>query len=140
MNNIRTNTNKGISIIPDYIVYIFIVLLLIIDYMPNNGFLISNIQYLYLSVLNFFIGVYFYVNSKKISSNIIPILKKSYVTRIYLVFLLICGLSFITARNTSLVITRITELVIVFLSIHKPYYLIKRQTSSSLQNCYYNFY
>ncbi|KFF13693.1 O-antigen ligase family protein [Flavobacterium hydatis] len=114
MYNIRTNTNKGISIIPDYVVYIFIALLLIIDYIPNNGFLISNIQYLYLSVLNFFIGVYFYVNSKMISSNIIPILKRSYVTRIYLVFLLICGLSFITARNTSLVITRITELVIVF--------------------------
>lgn len=114
MNNIRTNANKGISIIPEYIVYIFIALLLIIDYMPKDGYLVSNIQYLYISVLNFLIGIYFYVNSKMISSDIIPKLKRSYITRIYLVFLLICGLSFITAKNTSLVITRFTELIIVF--------------------------
>lgn len=115
MNNIRTNTNDRISIIPEYIVLIFIALLLLIDFIPNtSGALIANIQFLYLSVLNFAIGIYFYRNSKLISLNIIPTLKRSYIVLGYLLFLIICGFSVFVARNTSLVITRITELIIVF--------------------------
>ena len=113
--NIRTNTNNGISIIPTYIVLIFIALLLFIDFIPNtSGVLIANAQFLYLSVLNLLIGIYFYVNSKMISTDIIPILRRNYLSLGYLVFLLICGLSVIAAKNTSLVITRITELIIIF--------------------------
>ena len=113
--NIRTNTNNGISIIPTYIVLIFIALLLFIDFIPNtSGVLIANAQFLYLSVLNLLIGIYFYVNLKMISTDIIPILRRNYLTLGYLVFLLICGLSVIAAKNTSLVITRITELIIIF--------------------------
>ena len=113
--NIRTNTNNGISIIPTYIVLIFIALILFIDFIPNtSGVLIANAQFLYLSVLNLLIGIYFYVNSKMISTDIIPILRRNYLSIGYLVFLLLCGLSVITAKNTSLVITRITELTIIF--------------------------
>ncbi|KQO21263.1 hypothetical protein ASF10_14185 [Flavobacterium sp. Leaf82] len=115
MNNIRTRFNTGISIIPEYIILVFICLLLIIDYLPNtSGALIGKTQFLYLSILNFLIGVYFFINSKMISSSIIPILKRSYITILYLIFLIICGLSFVVAKNTSLVLMRITELVITF--------------------------
>lgn len=115
MNNIRTSTNDRISIIPEYIVLIFIALLLFIDFIPNNsGVLIANAQFLYLSVLNILIGIYLYMNSKLISLDIMPILRRNYISIGYVFFLVICGLSFFAARNTSLVITRITELLIVF--------------------------
>lgn len=117
MSNIRTNTgeNKGISIIPDYVLYLFIVILLIIDYIPNNsGALIGSIQFLYLSALNLLIGIYFYINSRLIASSIISLLKRSYITIAYLIFLVLCALSYVVAKNTSLVLLRITELVITF--------------------------
>ncbi|UTN02997.1 O-antigen ligase family protein [Flavobacterium bizetiae] len=115
MHNIRTNANRGISIIPGYIVLLFVGLLLIIDFIPSNsGVLIANTQFLYLSVLNILIGVYFYMNSKMLSDTIFPFLKRSYITISFLLFLSICGLSFLVAKNESLVITRFTELLIVF--------------------------
>jgi len=101
--------------IPDFIVLLFIVLLLLIDFMPYfKSMEIINPQFLYLSVLNLLIGVYFYFNSDLIAENAVPVLKKSCVPKIYLAFLFICGLSFITAKNTSLVLTKITTLCIVF--------------------------
>jgi len=115
MYNIRTNGNRGISIIPEYIVLLFISLLLIIDFIPNNsGVLIANIQYLYLSILNVLTGIYIYMNSKMLSESIFPILKRSYLTISYLLFLFLCGLSFLVAKNESLVITRMSELLIIF--------------------------
>jgi len=117
MSSIRTNSgvNRGISIIPEYVILIFIALLLFIDYFPNNsGVLIANTQFLYLAVLNLLIGVYFLVNPNKLSYSIIPLLKRSYILIAYLIFILICGISFVVAKNTSLVLTRITELIIIF--------------------------
>jgi O-antigen ligase/tetratricopeptide (TPR) repeat protein len=115
MNNIRTTTNKGVSIIPEYIVLIFVALLLVIDFIPNKRIAnITDIQFVYISILNLLIGMYFYINHKMISYSIIPLFKRSYITFIYLLFLLICGLSIFTANNISLVFTRITELIITF--------------------------
>lgn len=117
MSNIRTNSgvNSGISIIPEYSILIFIALLLVIDYFPNNsGVLIANTQFLYLAVLNLLIGCYFFINPKKLSYTIIPLLKRSYIPIVYLIFLLISGISFVAAKNLSLVLTRITELIIIF--------------------------
>lgn len=104
--------HKGI---PDFIVLLFIVSLLLIDFFPYfKSMEIIHPQFLYLSVLNLLIGVYFYFNSEFIAESIIPILKKSYILKIYAIFLFLCGLSFITAKNTSLVLTKLTEIIIVF--------------------------
>ncbi|MBS7230594.1 O-antigen ligase family protein [Flavobacterium psychroterrae] len=115
MGNIRTNANKEISIIPEYLIYSFISLLLIIDFIPNKKVAqIADIQFLYISVLNLLLGIYLYMNHKMISYSIIPILKRSYIAIVYLIFLLFCALSFFVAKNTSLVITRLTELIVIF--------------------------
>lgn len=115
MHNIRTSANKGISIIPEHIVLFFVSLMLIIDFIPNkSGVLIANTQFLYLSVLNILFGIYFYINSKMLSVNIFSEIRRNYITLVYLSFLLICGLSFFVAKNQSLVIMRLTELVIIF--------------------------
>jgi O-antigen ligase/Tfp pilus assembly protein PilF len=113
MNYIRTNT-KGISIIPDYIVLLFIGLILIIDFLPYKGMRTINPQFLNLSLINLVFGIYICFNLKLISKDLVSILKKSYIFRSYLVFLFISALSIIFADNISLVLTKITQLLIVF--------------------------
>jgi len=109
------NELKGKQSIPNFVVFFFIISLLIIDFLPYFKTLeIINPQFLYLSVLNLIFGFYYYFNSSRLSNQILPIFKKSYVFKIYLVFLLLCGLSFFSAKNTSLVITKFTEIAIVF--------------------------
>ncbi|MEP6804896.1 MAG: O-antigen ligase family protein [Flavobacterium sp.] len=114
MNNIRTNTNDRVSIIPEYIVLIFIGLILVVDFLPSKTMRTINPQFLYLSLINLVFGIYLCLNLKAISKDLVPILKKSYIFRSYLVFLSIAALSIIVADNTSLVVTKITELLIVF--------------------------
>jgi O-antigen ligase/Flp pilus assembly protein TadD len=109
------NELKGKQSIPNFVVFFFIISLLIVDFLPYFKSLeIINPQFLYLSVLNLIFGLYYYFNSSRLSNQILPILKRSYVFKIYLVFLLLCGLSFFSAKNTSLVITKFTEIAIVF--------------------------
>lgn len=101
--------------IPNFHVLLFIVSLLIIDFLPYfNSMEIINPQFLYLSAINIVIGLYFYFNSDRISSNTISLFKKCYVLKIYATFLFLCGLSFIAAKNISLVATKFTEILIVF--------------------------
>jgi O-antigen ligase/Tfp pilus assembly protein PilF len=109
------NETKEKNVIPNFVVLIFIVSLLVIDFFPYfKSMEIINPQFLYLSIVNLLIGIYFYFNSDHIAENTISILKKSYVLKIYAVFLFLCGLSFVVAKNTSLFLTRFTEILIVF--------------------------
>lgn len=110
-----TSIYKKAQEIPDSIILMFIILLLSIDFFPYFKSLeIINPQFLYLSVINIIMGIYYYFNSYRIDSYNISLLKRSYVLKIYTAFLFLCGLSFIAAKNTSLVITRFTEILIVF--------------------------
>lgn len=100
---------------PDFIVLLFIILLLIIDFLPYfNCLEIINPQFLYLSILNIIIAIYFYFNSNLIPGDILAILRQTYITRLYFCFIFFCGLSFFTAKNVSLVFTKFTEILIIF--------------------------
>jgi len=106
---------KGKQSIPNFVFFSFVISLLLIDFLPYFKSLeIINPQFLYLSVLNLIIGFYYYFNAYRLPDQILPILKRSYVFKIYLIFLFFCGISFFSAKNTSLVITKFTEIVIVF--------------------------
>ncbi|WP_264537701.1 O-antigen ligase family protein [Flavobacterium sp. N1736] len=114
MYNIRASTNSEISLIPNFIVLLFTGLILVVDFLPHKGMTTINPQFLYLSLLNLVFGIYVCFNLKLISKDLVPILKKSYIFRSYLVFLFISLLSIIVAGNTSLFFTKITQLLIVF--------------------------
>ncbi|TDO71225.1 O-antigen ligase [Flavobacterium chryseum] len=109
------NETKGKQSIPNFVVLSFIVSLLVIDFFPYFKSLeIINPQFLYLSIINLIVGIYFYFNSDRISFDVFPLFKLNYVFRIYLLFLFFCGISFFSAKNTSLVVTKLTEITIVF--------------------------
>lgn len=109
------NETKRSQTISNFTVLAFIISLLVIDFLPYFKSLeIINPQFLYLSAINFVLGTYFYFNSDITSSTIFPLLKRSSIFRIYLAFILLCGISFFAARNISLVATKFTEIAIIF--------------------------
>lgn len=109
------NLSKKQRSTSDLIAILYLALLLLIDFLPYFKSLeIINPQFLYLSCLNLLLGIYLYFNTDKIPFNVAPYIGNSYIFKIYAVFLFFCGISFFAARNTSLVITKVTELLIVF--------------------------
>ncbi|MBF4515967.1 O-antigen ligase family protein [Flavobacterium sp. ANB] len=109
------NETKGKQATSGFVVLSFICSLLIIDFFPYFKTLeIINPQFLYLSLLNVIMGIYFYANSKAISQDILPIFKRNSVFKLYLVFVLLCGISVFSAKNTSLVYTKLTQIIIIF--------------------------
>ncbi len=106
---------KGKYSIPNFIVLLFISALLIIDFLPYfKSAEIINPQFLYISILNIIIAVYFYCNPSLIAADTFSSLKRSYIFKFYLAFLFFCAISYFAAKNTSLVFTKFTEILIVF--------------------------
>lgn len=106
---------KGKYTIPNFIVLLFISSLLVIDFLPYfKSAEIINPQFLYLSLVNLIISIYFYANSKIISKDIISIFRSSYIFKLYLIFVLLCAISIFSAKNSSLVFTKLTQIIIVF--------------------------
>ncbi|MHC0445147.1 O-antigen ligase family protein [Flavobacterium sp. 3-218] len=114
VNEIIDKTKAGKNI-PDFLICFFIILLLLIDFMPYfKTTEIINIQFLYLSFLNLLAGIYLYVNNALIPPTFFSIWKKSQFLKIYIIFLVLCAASFFVAKNTSLVITKMTQILVVF--------------------------
>jgi len=108
--------DKKSPAISDFTVLFFIGAILIIDLLPYfKAMEIINPQFLYLAIVNILMGAYFYFNQRSIAIEGLSILKKSYLTRLYVIFLLLCGLSVFAAKNISLVVTNLTHIAIVFL-------------------------
>lgn len=109
------NETRGKKNIPDSIVYTFLSFLLLIDFLPHSTAIdILYPQFFYLSILNFVFAVYFYFNKEAISADMAFLFKKSYVFWSYLAFVVISGLTFIIAKNSTLVLEKFIELVIGF--------------------------
>jgi O-antigen ligase len=107
---------KSISNFENEIVLFFVVCLLIIDFFPSfKSIDIIGPQYFYLSVLNIVIGLYLYCNTQIIDTNLIVILKKSYLLKIYILFLIGCGISFYSSKNIFLSLVSYYQLIIIFL-------------------------
>ncbi|PZR07967.1 MAG: hypothetical protein DI539_23130 [Flavobacterium psychrophilum] len=109
-------TEKKAPFISDFAVLFFIGSILVIDFLPYFQTIeIIHPQFLYLAVINIVMGFYFYFGPKDIVSNNFLILRKNKLALAYLLFVVLSGLSFITAINVSLVIANFTEILIVFL-------------------------
>jgi len=109
------NEVKKKDVFPDFAITSFFILILAIDFLPYFKSLeIINPQFVYLSVINLIVAIYLYFNRNLISPTIFPILKKSYTIKLYIIFIFLCLLSFLSAKNNSLVFTKLTEILIIF--------------------------
>jgi O-antigen ligase/tetratricopeptide (TPR) repeat protein len=99
----------------DFVSLSFLIGYLLIDFMPYAQRMeIIKPQFLYLTVLNISVGLYIYFNPALFSNSLLTIFKKSYIFKAYLLFILLAGLSIFSARNISLSINAIAEIVVVF--------------------------
>ena len=119
---------KRTSKVPNNIVYIFLGALLFIDFLPHSKAIDPLYpQYLYLSLLNIAMGIYFYFNPVVISIDTFPLLKKSYLLRAYFVFIIFCGISAFSAKNGTLILEKIAELIVAFCLIINFVILLKNR-------------
>lgn len=108
------NETRGKKNIPDFIVYIFLAFILFIDFLPHATAIdVLYSQFFYISILNLVFAVYFYLKKESLS-DVTLLFKKSYIFWTYLAFVVISGISFIVARNSTLVLEKFIELIIGF--------------------------
>ncbi|MEA9412578.1 O-antigen ligase family protein [Flavobacterium sp. PL02] len=114
--------------ISDSVAIFFIILLLLTNFLPHPKSIdLLYPQFLYLSGLNLVMGLYFYFNPNVISTYTFPLLKKSYLLRLYLLFIILCAISAINTKNTTLVLEKITELIIAFCLVVNFIVLLKNR-------------
>jgi O-antigen ligase len=115
---LRTNSlesNNKSSVFTNYIGLIYVMSLFTIDFLGYfDCYEIINPQFLYLSVLNVIMGIYFYTHSHLVSPYIIPIVKKSIVFKTYILFLFFCFFSLFFAVNYSEAIINFMRILVIF--------------------------
>lgn len=111
------NSKSGTSYY-DIIALLFVSLLLVVDFLPLfKSIEIIGPQFLYLSFLNLFTGLFIYKNPSLISEKFVSVYKKSLALKIYLIFVFLCGISIFVARNASLGIVNFSRLIIVLFTL-----------------------
>jgi O-antigen ligase len=97
-----------------YVGLIYVMSLFAIDFLGYfDCYEIINPQFLYLSIVNLIMGIYFYTHSHLVSQ-IIPTFKKSSVFKAYITFLLLCGISPFFAINVGEAVTNFIRILVVF--------------------------
>ncbi|NRS87619.1 O-antigen ligase/Tfp pilus assembly protein PilF [Flavobacterium sp. 7E] len=111
-NSVTLNNNNNYF---EIMTMLFIFSILLIDFFPQLGSLeIIAPQYLYLSIINSITSLFIYKNPALLSNSIFTVFKKSWVIKAYVIFLIICAVSTVTAHNFSLAIVSFIQLTIVF--------------------------
>jgi len=114
LNQERIVEKKGGLEYNDFMTLLFVVAFLVIDFFPYfQSYEIIKPQFLYLTVLNLLVGLYVYFDSSLHSTTLVSIFKKSYLFKIYLAFIFLSALSIFGAKNISLGIVSITEMLVV---------------------------
>jgi O-antigen ligase len=97
-----------------YVGLIYVMSLFAIDFLGYfDCYEIINPQFLYLSIVNLFMGIYFYAHSHLVAQ-IIPTIKSSNVFKTYITFLLFCGFSSFFAINVGEAVTNFIRILVVF--------------------------
>lgn len=111
----RILEKKGALTYNDFVTLLFVVAFLIIDFLPYfESYEIIKPQFLYLTVLNILVGFYIFSDPSLHSIALVSIFKKSYLFKLYLAFIFLSGVSIFGAKNISLGIGSITEMLVVF--------------------------
>lgn len=112
-----TNSTKqsfGLSNI-DFKITLCVIAYLTIDFLPYfKSIEIIHPQFLYLSVVNIIVAGFIYTNPLFFDKSLIVTFKKSYVFWAYLAFIALCALSVFNAKNVSLGVVSITQILVVF--------------------------
>ncbi|MES2418070.1 MAG: O-antigen ligase family protein [Bacteroidota bacterium] len=99
----------------DLMSLLFLTGYLMIDFLPYlQRMEIISIQFLYLTILNITAGLFIYFNPTLHSNALIYLFKKSYIFKAYLAFILLAGLSIFGAKNISLGVNAIAEILVIF--------------------------
>jgi O-antigen ligase/Tfp pilus assembly protein PilF len=124
------NNYKSIVPVPTFIILTIISSLFLIDFLPHSTTIdILYPQFFFLALLNLGTAVYLYYQRKNLASDTFLIFKKSYLFWSYLVFIILSGLSFMAAKNHSLVLEKFIELVIAFCLFVNLAILLKNRLS-----------
>lgn len=120
--------SKALEDISDKIVVLFVVALFLIDFLPHSHTEdIIYPQYLYLAGLNFIMATYIAIRARYINKDLLNTLKRSPIFWLFSIFVVLCGLSFVTAVNKTLVVEKLADLIIAFcLLINFTFLLWKR--------------
>jgi O-antigen ligase/tetratricopeptide (TPR) repeat protein len=120
--------NKSLENISDNIVILFVIALFLIDFLPHATTEdVIYPQFLYLAVLNFVMAVYITFKVRFINEDVIGAFKKSPVFWLFSIFVILCGLTFITAVNKTLVIEKLADLIIAFCLFVNFTFLLKNK-------------
>lgn len=112
---IDNNLEKNNTTYYNTIALLFLISFLLIDVFPQFGSAeIIAPQFLYLSVINIITGVFLYKDQELLSTGILELFKKSIILRAYIGFLILCGLSLLSASNFSLAIVSFMQIITIF--------------------------
>ncbi|MGV3545412.1 MAG: hypothetical protein ACO1N4_00015, partial [Pedobacter sp.] len=99
----------------DFMVLLFVGAFLLIDFLPYfKSFEIIAPQFLYLTILNVVVSLYIYSNPVLHQSSLIYIFRRSYIFIAYIIFILLCSISVFFAKNISLGIVSLAEIIVAF--------------------------
>ncbi|TRX42821.1 O-antigen ligase family protein [Flavobacterium restrictum] len=95
---------------------LFIALYFCIDFLPYFGCNeIIPVQYFYLSFCNIAIGIYVICNPIVFPKELLSLLSKNPILKVYAAFVVICGISIVVATNISLSIVAFSRILIGFI-------------------------
>ena len=103
----------------DTIALLFFTLLFLIDFIPTFEIVgyTPPIHYLYLSLLNVSMGIFIFCNPVLFNTSFFGKIKKSLVSKIYFLFIILCFVSILFARNIPLSIVNCNYLLIIFTTV-----------------------
>lgn len=100
----------------DFMSLLFLACYLLMDFLPDfKSIEIIGTQYFYISILNLIIAFFIFKNPTFINQSLNTILRKSHLLKIYILFILLSGISFFSTKNLSLTVVSFIEILVVFI-------------------------
>ncbi len=114
-NEIPAKSSFSLS---DYFALLFVIGLLYVDFLPAfRSIDILGTQFLYMAIINFIVSVYLFINSNKITNELIVHFKNSWFLKCFAIFLICACLSVFGANNFSLWVVNFSHVLIIALTV-----------------------
>ena len=114
--DLNSESESQNSVYYDFMSLFFFACYLLIDFLPDfKSIEIIGTQYFCISILNLIIALFIFKNPSFLNQSFILILKKSHLLKIYILFLLLSGISFLSTKNLSLTVVSYIEILVVFI-------------------------
>lgn len=128
MDTTANNATEKPYVYFDFIAISFVILLLMIDFLPNfESIDIIAPQYVYLSIWNISIAILYCFQPQFLKIKVLQLLQKALWPALYLLFVLISGFSFFWAKNGSLALVAFSKQLIVLILIFNLFILLYKR-------------